>query len=44
MRRGWVMAGAALLAIGVLAFAWIDGGRQPVRTIRQSLPVPELPR
>lgn len=33
---------AAILAI--LAFAWIHGGREPVREISQPIPLPEEPR
>jgi hypothetical protein len=32
--------GFALLVLAVLAYAWIDGGREPVRDIAVSLAVP----
>ena len=40
-RRTWVLATAAAVVILILAYAWIDGGREPLRTIREPLPVPE---
>jgi len=33
--------GAALLVVIVLAWAWWDGGREPLRSIEQEVPVPE---
>ena len=42
MRKGWLLAGAAGLVFLVLAYAWIDGGREPVRIISEAVPVPEL--
>jgi hypothetical protein len=44
MRKGWLAAGAAALALLVLGYAWIDGGREPLRTISVSVPVPESAR
>jgi hypothetical protein len=32
----------ALLAV-LIAYAWIDGGREPVREISEPVPVPEQP-
>jgi len=40
MRRGWVLAGIITIAVLVLAYAWIDGGREPLRTISEPVPVP----
>jgi hypothetical protein len=34
----WIAAAAMLL---VLAYAWISGGREPLRTISEPVPVPE---
>ena len=31
----------AIVVIAVLAFAWIDGGREPQRMIEQPVPLPE---
>lgn len=31
----------ALIAVAVIAFAWIDGGREQQRMIEQSVPLPE---
>jgi hypothetical protein len=31
----------AIVVIAVLAFAWIDGGREPQRMIEQHVPLPE---
>ncbi len=37
--------GAVLLAaLFLLAWAWHDGGREPVHTIVQPVPVPEMAR
>ena len=41
MRKGWVLAGAAAIVLLVLAYAWIDGGREPLRTITEPVAVPE---
>lgn len=40
MRWNWVLGGVGLLAALTLAYAWIDGGREPVRPIVQPIPVP----
>mgnify|MGYP007068602110 CR=1 FL=1 len=40
-----MIALAVPLAVAVLgAFAWVDGGRQPVRDIVVAVPVPETSR
>lgn len=44
MRKGWLLAGIAAIAFLVLAYAWIDGGREPLRTITEPVPVPEAAR
>ncbi|MEZ5743265.1 MAG: hypothetical protein R3D89_05935 [Sphingomonadaceae bacterium] len=36
-----VLAVLLVLVIAVLAYAWIDGGREPLRDISQPIPVPE---
>lgn len=41
MRKGWLMAGIAAIVFLVLAYAWIDGGREPLRPISERVPVPE---
>jgi hypothetical protein len=42
MRKGWLLAGAAAIVFLVLTYAWIDGGREPLRTISEPVPVPEI--
>ena len=36
-----IAIGLAVLALAVLAYAWIDGGREPLRDISEPVPVPE---
>lgn len=43
-RRNWVLAGIAGLAAALIAFAWIDGGEEPLRPIAQPIPLPEIVR
>ncbi len=31
----------ALTALALLVWAWLDGGREPLRPIEQPIPVPE---
>jgi hypothetical protein len=40
MRKGWMLAGIAVLAVLLLAYAWVDAGREPMRTISHTVPVP----
>jgi hypothetical protein len=40
MRKGWMWAGVAIVFL-VLAYAWIDGGREPLRPISEPVPLPE---
>lgn len=42
MRKGWLLAGIAAIVFLLLAYAWIDGGREPLRTISEPVPVPEV--
>ena len=44
MRSKGLLAGLVILVAGLLAYAWIDGGREPMRDIAVSVPVPELAR
>ena len=44
MRKGWLWAGISAIALLVLAYAWIDGGREPLRTITERVRVPEAAR
>jgi hypothetical protein len=44
MRKGWVLAGAVAIVFLVLAYAWTDGGREPLRAISQPVAVPEIAR
>ena len=41
---GWhrLLIGLAALVILLLAYAWFDGGREPVRIITEPVPVPEI--
>lgn len=41
---GWIAIVLVAILIAVLAAAWYDGGRRPVRTISEPVPVPELPK
>jgi hypothetical protein len=40
MRKGWLAAGVVAIVLLVLAYAWIDGGREPLRTISEPVAVP----
>jgi hypothetical protein len=40
MGKKTVLTALALPVIALLGYAWVDGGRQPLRDIDQSLPVP----
>jgi hypothetical protein len=40
MRRGWLAAGVAAIVLLVLTYAWIDGGREPLREIVSPVPLP----
>ncbi len=41
----WVFAFAvSLAAVALGTFAWVDGGRRPVRDIVMPVAVPELPK
>lgn len=42
MRKGSLLAGIAAIVLLVLAYAWIDGGREPLRPIAEPIPVPEM--
>lgn len=42
MGKGRLLIGVAAIVVVTLAYAWIDGGREPVRPISQSIPVPEI--
>lgn len=39
-RRRTALTVLALPVAALLAYAWVDGGREPVRDIVQTLPVP----
>lgn len=41
MRGKWIWALLALLVLAVLAYAWIDGGREPMRDVALPIAVPE---
>jgi len=40
MRRNWLVGAVVLLAVALLAYAWIDGGREPLRPIAQPVAIP----
>lgn len=42
MRGKWTLIGLAALVLLLLAYAWLDGGREPVRPIVQAVPLPEV--
>ncbi len=42
MRKGWLWAGVAAIVLLVLTYAWIDGGREPLRVISEPVAVPEV--
>lgn len=42
-RKGWLLAGLAVIVLLVLAYAWLEGGKQPLREISEPVPLPELP-
>lgn len=44
MRKGWLIGGVAAIVVVFLAYAWIDGGREPVRSIAVPVAVPEAGR
>jgi hypothetical protein len=44
MRGKGIVAVLVVLAVAVLAYAWIDGGREPLREIAVPVAVPESAR
>jgi hypothetical protein len=44
MRRTWLLAGLIALLLALLIYAWIDGGRAPLREIVVPVPLPEEAR
>ena len=45
MRRNRLVIGLVATAIlALLVWAWVDGGREPLRDIVQPVPVPEIAR
>lgn len=41
--RNRVLAAFGVVFVALLAWAWVDGGREPLRTIVQPIPVPGAP-
>ena len=39
-----MLIGAGAVVLAVAAWAWQDGGREPVHIIVQPVPVPEMPQ
>jgi hypothetical protein len=44
MGRKRILTLLVVLIVAVIAFAWIDGGREQQRMIEQSVPLPENAR
>jgi hypothetical protein len=44
MRRNWLVAGFGAIVLALLSYAWIDGGREPLREIVVPVAVPESAR
>ena len=44
MRRNHLLLAVAAVALLILAYAWIDGGREPVRMIAEPVAVPGATR
>jgi hypothetical protein len=42
-RKSWLIGSVAAVIAAVLGYAWIDGGREPLRPISEPLPLPEPP-
>jgi divalent metal cation (Fe/Co/Zn/Cd) transporter len=42
-RWNWLLAGLAVIIVLVIAYAWVDGGHEPVRELSEPVPLPELP-
>ena len=41
LARIWWIAAVAAVVLGLLAYAWMDAGRMPVRTIIEPVVLPE---
>lgn len=44
MGRKWLVAGLIVAVLALLIYAWIDGGREPLREIVVPVPLPESAR
>jgi len=44
MGRKRILIVLAVIAVALIAFAWIDGGREQQRMIEQPVPLPEAVR
>lgn len=45
LRKVWLIAGVSTVAIaGLLAWAWADGGEQPLRAISEPVALPGIGR
>ena len=42
MRGNWLLWGLAAAVLLLLIYAWIDGGRTPLRPISEPVAVPEM--
>jgi hypothetical protein len=42
MHKSWIVAAAAAVVFLVLVYAWIDGGREPLRPISEPVRVPRI--
>jgi len=41
MRRTWLLALLIVAVTAILAWAWVDAGREPLREITVPVPVPD---
>jgi hypothetical protein len=41
MRKTWLLTGLVAVILAILIYAWIDGGREPLREIVVPVPVPD---
>lgn len=40
MRKDWLLMGTAVMLLALIAFAWIDGGEEPLRPISEPVTLP----
>lgn len=42
MRKDWLIKAIVAAIALVLAYAWIDGGREPIRKLSETVALPEV--